>query len=421
MPEDLKRSEDGKEKWLKHLNDRGAETSRHLMEADIAPPVPIVDRLIYAGALTIIAGSPKAGKSVVTTQMAIAVADGGKFLDEFQAKAGHVLWYDVDDGDRYRTQKRLENLGQDLENENIVIHRKLPSIPDGAIKQIEADLDAEKSAGRHVAFILIDCLLAILGCGPIKSIVQDQRRQMEELRGLAIKHELAVVVIHHSMKKPPKRKDGFAVFDAMLGTTGISTVVDVGIVLEDTTRDGEVVARFASRNPDTPSDLAMKLDREGLTGWHVTAGVEEARKGRDLGRVARAILDVLESVAPLTPTGIVATAREAGTELTLSSVKVNCWRMAQRGLLRGENGSYQKVRETAVTGVTAETFETGVTAVTAETAGESWEWLQAQADDSGTGKNMPDYSDSVFNALEAFGGVSPIPQRFDPYDQARAA
>jgi hypothetical protein len=92
--------------------------------------------------LTILAGSPKAGKSVVTTQMAIAVADGRKFLGEFQAKAGHVLWYDVDDGDRYRTQKRLEDLGQDLENENIVIHRKLPSIPDGPVKQIEADLES---------------------------------------------------------------------------------------------------------------------------------------------------------------------------------------------------------------------------------------------------------------------------------------
>jgi hypothetical protein len=434
MLEYLKRSEDGTEKWREYLNARDAETSRHLMEANIAPPAPIIERLIYAGALTIIAGSPKAGKSVVTTQMAIAVADGGKFLGEFQAKAGHVLWYDMDDGDRYRAQKRLENLGQDLENENIVIHRKLPSIPDGAIRQIEADLDAEKSAGRHVAFILIDCLLSILGCGPIKSIVQDQRRQMEELRGVAIKHELALVVIHHSMKKPPKRKDGFAVFDAMLGTTGISMVVDVGIVLEDTSCDGQVVARFASRNPDTPSDLAMKLDKEGLTGWHVTAGAEQARKGRDLGGVAQAILDVVETaVAPLTPTEIVAVAKEAGTELNISSVKVNCWRMAQRGLLRGENGSYQKDRETAVTAVTTETSVTaetavtietavtGVTAVTAETAGESWEWLQAQADDSGTGKNVPESGDSAFKALEAFGGISPVPQGFDPCDQAWAA
>jgi hypothetical protein len=177
---------------------------------------------------------------------------------------------------------------------------------------------------------------------------------MEELRGLATKHELALVVIHHSMKKPPKRKEGFAVFDAMLGTTGIGTVVDVGIVLEDTSCDGEVVARFATRNSDTPSDLAMKLDRDGLTGWHVTNGVEQARKGRELSRIQQAIVDIVQTAdTPLTPMGIVAAAKDGATKLNYSSVKVNCRRLVQRGVLCGENGSYRKVVKSGETVVTA--------------------------------------------------------------------
>jgi hypothetical protein len=34
------------------------------------------------------------------------------------------------------------------------------------------------------------------------------------------------VIIHHTCKKAPKGVQGFSVFDAMLGTTGIGTVVD---------------------------------------------------------------------------------------------------------------------------------------------------------------------------------------------------
>ena len=39
------------------------------MEADIASPTAIVEGFSYAGELTIIAGSPKAGKGLVTTQI----------------------------------------------------------------------------------------------------------------------------------------------------------------------------------------------------------------------------------------------------------------------------------------------------------------------------------------------------------------
>ena len=129
---------------------------------------------------------------------------------------------------------------------------------------------------------------------------------------------------------------------------------DVIVILENTSRDGEVIARFSGRNPDTPPEFAMKLDREGRTGWHITAGAEQAQRGRQLSPIQQAIVDIVQTAAtPLTPMGIVAAARDGATKLNYSSVKVNCRRLVQRGFLRGENGSYQKIVECGETVVTS--------------------------------------------------------------------
>jgi hypothetical protein len=324
------------------------------MADEIPVPDAVVENFLNRGEMMILAGPPKVGKSVIMTQLAIAVNCGGKFLGEFQAQRGTVLWYDADDGDRYRAQQRLEDLGQDPENDNISIFRSLKSISDGGVEQIESDVVAANSAGQSVALVLIDCLQSILGSSFSRNAGQNQRRQLQELRALATKYEFALVIIDPTCRKAPKGAQGFSVFDAMLGTTGIGTVVDVGVVLESTGRTGEVLARYSGRNADNPSELALKLDTAGRTGWKVMSGVDQARKGRELGRVAQAILGVLENGGTrLTPTEIVAAAERGGTRLNFSSVKGNCRRMVQRGILTEHEGGRYGMPETAVTAVTA--------------------------------------------------------------------
>jgi hypothetical protein len=348
-----------KEQWVKYVNGAGGETSRQLMDSEIPVPDAVVENFLNRGEIMILAGSPKRGKSVITTQLGIAVACGGKFLGEFQAQRGMVLLYDVDDGNRYRAQQRLEDLGLDAENENITLFHSLKSIPDGGIAQIECDLIAAAASGHKVNLVLIDCLLSILGTGLSRNVVQDQRRQIQELRALAVKYQFAGVIIHHTCKKAPKGAQGFSVFDAMLGTTGIGTVVDVGVVLEDTGRAGEVLARFSGRNPDTPTELALKLDRVGRTGWQVMSGGDQARKGRELGRVARAILEVLENAGTsMTPLEIAAE-HKGEPKLKPSSVRGNCRRMLKKGYLTEHEGGRYGIPETPVTPVTASASDCG--------------------------------------------------------------
>ena len=167
------------------------------------------------------------------------------------------------------------------------------------------------------------------------------------------------VIIHHTCKKAPKGAQGFSVFDAMLGTTGIGTVVDVGVVLESTGRAGEVLARFSGRNPDTPTELALKLDRVGRTGWKVMSGADQAREGTGMGRVARAILEVLENAGTcMTPLEI-AEAHKGEPTLNPSSVRVNCRRMVKKEQLTAHDGGRYGIPETPVTPVTASASDCG--------------------------------------------------------------
>ena len=358
------------EQWRKDVNRKGGETSRQLMESDIPIPDAVVDRILHRGELMILAGPPKGGKSVITAQMAIAVAKGGKFLGEFQTEPGAVLLYDVDDGNRYRTQQRLEDLGHDVENENIAFFPSLKGITDGGIEQIDSDLAAANSNGQSVALVLIDCLLSILGSDTAESTVQYQRKQMEDLRALAVKYRIGLVITHHCSKAALKKARGHSVFEAMLGTFGIGTVADVGVLLESTRRAGETLMRFEGRNPDTPSELTLKLDRTNRTGWQLIEGVEQALGGRELGTIAKAIIAVLENAGTkMTPAEIVAE-HNGEPKLNPSSVRVNCRRMNRQGLLTVEEGGRYGLPEIAVTPVTASASDCG--AASSESYGYSY-------------------------------------------------
>ena len=75
------------------------------------------------------------------------------------------------------------------------------------------------------------------------------------------------VIIHHTCKKAPKGVQGFSVFDAMLGTTGIGTVVDVGVVLEKTRRpDGNKGVELFEEKERAVARRRVSTPHEGSKG-----------------------------------------------------------------------------------------------------------------------------------------------------------
>jgi len=82
-------------------------TVDELLAAEFPDPRWIVPDILPVG-LASLAGRPKLGKSWLALQLAIAVASGGRFLDE-EVESGPVLYLALEDSPR-RLKKRLEML-----------------------------------------------------------------------------------------------------------------------------------------------------------------------------------------------------------------------------------------------------------------------------------------------------------------------
>lgn len=65
------------------------------------PPEPdwLIDRLIHRGIIAMLDGLGSSGKSLLALQLAISVATGNKFLDQWQCKQGRVIYINAEDPD----------------------------------------------------------------------------------------------------------------------------------------------------------------------------------------------------------------------------------------------------------------------------------------------------------------------------------
>ncbi len=113
MIDDEKQLEENKSN-IKQTLPKGLISLSQLMNSEVVEREWIVDGLLTTG-MTMFIGDQKTGKSILTLLMAIAVATGEKFLDEFPTKKGAVVYLSLEDGEAL-IKERLEKM---LGNRNI--------------------------------------------------------------------------------------------------------------------------------------------------------------------------------------------------------------------------------------------------------------------------------------------------------------
>lgn len=90
-------------------------TAKQFLEEDDSPLVEVIEGLHYVGNNTLLVAEFKAGKTTLEINLAAALADGGKFLDQFQTNLhGRIAFlnYEMDDR-QFRTwlrQAEVENI-----------------------------------------------------------------------------------------------------------------------------------------------------------------------------------------------------------------------------------------------------------------------------------------------------------------------
>ena len=212
---------------------------------------PIIDGLLYTGAY-ILAGAPKIGKSFLVAQIAYHVSTGKKLwgLDVHQ---GTVLYLALED-DYQRIQSRMFMMYGVEDSENLYFATVANKIGNGLDEQLEYFIKAHP----YTKLIVIDTMQKIREVGGEAYSYASDYEIIGKLKKFADKHQICVMVVHHTRKQPAGDT-----FEMISGTTGLLGCADGSLLMQKKKRTAleatiDVVGRdqqdqilYLSKDPDT--------------------------------------------------------------------------------------------------------------------------------------------------------------------------
>jgi hypothetical protein len=313
---------------------RGAWTADALMAAEFPEPRWAVPGLVAEG-VTLMAGSPKVGKSWLSLGLGLAVASGGRALDMIPVEPGPVLYLALEDTPR-RLQGRMRIVlaGQTAPH-NLTLATGCPPLTQGGDTAIAAWLDAHRGA----RLIVIDVLAKIRGnSAPGASAYDADYAAVSRVKRLADHYGVAVVLVHHVRKA--SSEDFLA---EVSGTNGLAGAADTTLVLKRTRGQADAVLHATGRDID---------ETEYALHFHAAAGAWQLLDGpaqeHTLPETRAEILRYLRTAGVACGPRAIA----EGTSLSYELIKKTCQRMNADGQVTADAaGRYVVQGVPAVPGV----------------------------------------------------------------------
>lgn len=213
------------------------------------PPAFIVPGLVEAGAVTLLSGAPKAGKSTFASQIAADVSRGRPALDGSPIRAGGVLWLAIDEPLR-RLAQRFTTLDADEDLFRIVGRER------------------ERMTPENVAALLEDEDPALLVIDTLSQLASDNAIKPNEAESVAPFLKLLVTAV-----QARERCGALFLFHAphhsarASGSVQWAAVVDATLVLR---RPIARALKPGESPDDAPAEVGSEDGRrilEGVTRW----------------------------------------------------------------------------------------------------------------------------------------------------------
>lgn len=218
---------------------------------DISPPQMIVEQLLPIG-LSVLAGSPKLGKSWLALSLAYSVAQGVPFL-KHPTSQGDVLYIDLE-GSEYRIKERMETLNYMFPNTLQITH-DANAIGCGLLD----DLQWWWSMTSYPRLVIIDTIGRLKSAGnKTMNAYENDSKAFAPLQKFALEKKIAILCVTHLKKDNAFRaadEDWMERISGSMGLVGCCDAVwalfrkrgdDTGY-LRTTARDvdaGDLVCRF---------------------------------------------------------------------------------------------------------------------------------------------------------------------------------
>lgn len=246
-------------------------SARALMAMHFDPIRYVVAGYVVEG-LTVLAGAPKARKSWMVLEMAVASASGGYALGSAACERGDVLFLGLEDN-RRRLQDRLRKMGVTDPPERLKLCTEWPT-GDDAVAQIEAWANSVE----HPVLVVIDVLARVREFTGREATYEADYRALLALQDLAGRLNLAIVVVHHTRKMGADDP-----FDEVSGTRGLTGAADtVLVVRRDNSGGPSFRATLYGRGRDIPEiETAIEFGSDDYRwkalgeAWKIAATVEQ--------------------------------------------------------------------------------------------------------------------------------------------------
>jgi len=224
-----------------------------LMGRDYPPTQWLVDKLIPAGAITVISAAPASYKTWLLLDIANAVSAGTPLFDVFKTKQGKVVFLDEESGEE-ALHNRLKSLGLDP---NQSIHFKSRK----GFKATEENVDEllDDCLKNDVKLVIIDTLIQIHSSD--ENNPNDMTNVFKLLSKLTGKG-ITVVIAHHNRKAGSKLGGAG---DEMRGSSGILAAVECHIAIKRQARSRAVTIEQTKNKMDEemkPFKVVMEGDTQ---------------------------------------------------------------------------------------------------------------------------------------------------------------
>jgi len=290
------------------------------------PPVKWTIEVILPTGLSLLGGSPKIGKSILSLHFSLAAALGGMALGKIPVERGSALYLALEDPER-RLKDRLLNSGikSDADLSKLDLVTEIPKQNGGGMDWIKKWLDAHSDA----RLVIIDTLQKFRTPKTKNGdIYAADYAAMEGLKLLADDYSVQFLVIHHN-RKTSKDNSSVDWVDNFLGTTGLSGAADTLLSLTRARGQWQNMAIFKFTGRDVEErELALELNE---FGWILKGDAAEF----NLTEKERCIVNFLKEKGSKTP-------KEIADALGLNNhiLRTELQRMADKGKLSKTGFSY---------------------------------------------------------------------------------
>jgi hypothetical protein len=254
---------------------RGAE----LAGREFPPIAWLVDNILQRGALAVIAGRPKSGKSWLALQAAQAIDTGAPFLGKTTTRA-KVLYVAAEDGAR-RVHQRMRLRGWQPQQTDFVF--ALLPLDQGGIDQLRELIAREK-----YDLVVLDTLRRLTSAKIDENASGDIAEVLYPLAELAKETGATFLVVHHTGKLASEDP-----FNSIRGSSAIRGAYDQGIVLlreqRENGAEAEALLCFEAKDFDTDN---VTISFSASHGWSYAGDAGQ----RDRTRSNKQIADVLEAL-----------------------------------------------------------------------------------------------------------------------------